>query len=69
MTNGVPSFSFTAAAGCMYRLDYKNALTDADWTLWRLEHQLDRRRLPMTLTDPSAAGQPQRFYRLEAANP
>ena len=69
VTNGVPSFSFTAAAGCKYRLDYKNALTDAAWTAGAWSTNSTGSPLLMTLTDPSAAGQPQRFYRLEAAYP
>jgi autotransporter-associated beta strand protein len=69
VTGGVPSFSFTAAAGCKYRLDYKNALTDADWTPGAWSTNSTGGALPMMLTDPTAAGQPQRFYRLEAANP
>ena len=69
LTNGVPSFTFNAAAGCKYRLDYKNALTSANWSYgpWTTNSTLSP--LSMTLTDPSATNQPQRFYRLEAAKP
>jgi hypothetical protein len=69
VTNGVPSFSFTAAAGFKYRLDYKNALTDTNWMLGAWSTNTTGGSLPMTLIDPSAADQSQRFYRLEAANP
>ena len=68
ISNGVPSFSFTAAAGCKYRLDYKNVLTDG-WTPGAWITNSTGSPLLMMLTDPSAAGQPQRFYRIEAANP
>jgi hypothetical protein len=69
ISDGVPSFGFTASPGCKYRLDYKNALTDADWTVGDWSTNLTSGPLSMTLTDLSAVGQPQRFYRLEAANP
>jgi hypothetical protein len=69
VTNGVPSFSFTAAKDCMYRLDYKNALTDTDWGYGPWSTNSTGSPVTMTLTDLSAAGQSQRFYRLEAAYP
>ncbi len=69
IANGVPSFSFTAAARCKYRLNYKNALTDAVWTPGAWSTNVTGSSLPMTLTDPSATDKPQRFYRIEAANP
>jgi hypothetical protein len=53
----------------MYRLDYKNALTDADWRYCPWSTNTTGGDLPMTLTDTGAIGQPQRFYRLEAAYP
>jgi hypothetical protein len=69
ISNGVPSFSFTAAAGVKYRLDYKDALTDA----WKYDLPWSTNAtgssVPITLTDSTSTGQPQRFYRLEAANP
>jgi len=69
VTNGVPSFTFIAAAGYKYRLDYKNALTNGAWTLgpWTTNSTLSP--MLITLTDAGATNQPQRFYRLEAANP
>ena len=69
VTNGVPSFTFTAAAGCKYRLDYKNALTNGNWNYGPWTTNTTLNPLSMTLTDPSATNQPQRYYRLEAANP
>jgi len=65
-TNGVPSFSFTAAGGVKYRLDYKNTLTDAVWNYGPWSTNTSGGAVQMTLTDPSAGGQAQRFYRLEA---
>jgi autotransporter-associated beta strand protein len=69
VSNGVPSFSFTAAKGCMYRLDYKNLLTDANWSYGAWSTNTTGGDLPMTLTDAMAAHQSHRFYRLEAAYP
>ena len=69
LTNGVPSFSFTAAAGCKYRHSYKNELTEITWAVGAWCTNSTGNFLPMTLTDPSAVGQPRRFYRLEAGNP
>jgi hypothetical protein len=69
VTNGVPFFSFTAAAGCKYRLDYKDTLADAAWATGDWITNATGNPLLMTLTDPSATGQPQRFYRLEAGTP
>jgi hypothetical protein len=68
MTNGVPSFTFTAAAGVKYRLDCKNVLTDTNWLYGAWSTNPTGSAVSMTLTDPTATSQPQRFYRLEAAN-
>ena len=68
-TNGVPSFSFTAAAdlqvppGLQERTDGRQRGRRAWSTNTTGSPQ------SMTLTDPNAGGQPHRFYRLEAANP
>jgi len=69
MTNGAPSFTFTAASGVKYRLDYKNALTDTVWSYGLWNTNTNGSAQSMTLTDSSNAGQPQRFYRLEATYP
>jgi hypothetical protein len=69
VSKGVPSFRFSAAKGCMYRLDYKNLLTDANWSYGGWRTNTTGGDLPMTLTDAMAAGQPHRLYRLEAAFP
>ena len=77
VTGGVPAFTFATVAGYQYRLTYKNGLTDAVWLAviaspdfplpdgWSATSTGS----PMSLTDTNSAGQPQRFYRLEAANP
>ena len=69
VSNGVLYLRFTTAKGCMYRLDYKNALTDANWSHGAWSTNTTGGDLPMTLTDAMAAGQSHRFYRLEAAYP
>ena len=74
ITGGVPAFTFATVAGYKYRLAYKNGLTDAAWLPviappafpppngWSATSTGS----PMSLTDTNSAGQPQRFYRLEA---
>jgi hypothetical protein len=69
VSGGVPSFNFTAAAGCKYRLDYKNSLTDTNWVAGPWSTNSTGNPISIILTDPSALGQPQRFYRLETASP
>ncbi len=77
VTGGTPSFTFATVAGYKYRLVYKNALTDANWSPvinppnypspdgWSATST----GAAMTITDTGTVGQPQRFYRIEAANP
>ena len=77
ITGGVPGFTFATAAGFKYRLTYKNALTAVTWLPviappnfpspdgWSAVSTGS----PMSLSDTNSAGQPQRFYRIEAANP
>jgi hypothetical protein len=77
VSNGVSGFSFATVAGYKYRLDYKNALMDAVWlpVIAPPDFPLPdgwsavSTGAPMSLNDTNAIGQPQRFYRLEAANP
>ena len=77
ISNGVPNFTFGTTAAYKYRLVYKNTLTDAFWQPVLAPPDFP---LPdgwsatstgssMTLSDTNTAGQPQRFYRLEAADP
>ena len=69
ITTGGPSFSITAAAGVKYRLDYKPALTNTNWSYGNWITNLSGNAQSMTLTNPSKASQPQCFYRLEVAWP
>ena len=77
MPAGVPSFSFATIAGYKYRLVHKNTLTNVSWlpVIAPPEFPLPEgwsatsTGLTMSLSDTNTAGQPQRFYRLEAANP
>jgi hypothetical protein len=77
VTGGVPTFTFATVSGFKYRLAYKDALADTSWSPviappdfplpggWSVTSPGAR----MSLSDTSTVGQPQRFYRLEAANP
>ena len=77
VSNGVPSFTFGTTAGYKYRLVYKNTLTNIPWLPvvappdfplpdgWNVTSA----GLPISISDTNTAGQSQRFYRLEAANP
>ena len=80
LPSGVPSFTFATESGFNYRMVYSedvatpmsgwlpvvNALnvppTDRDG--W-----VNGTGSPLTITDPDAAGRPQRFYRLEKSTP
>ena len=74
---GVPSFTFATSPGFKYRVTYKNSLTNSLWLPiiaapgfplpdgWSTTSDGS----PMSLGDTNSAGQPQRFYRLEAGNP
>jgi autotransporter-associated beta strand protein len=77
LSGGVPNFTFATAAGFKYRLVCKDTLTNVSWLPviatpsfplpdgW----SATATGAPMSLSDTNSAGQPQRFYRLEAANP
>ena len=77
VSKGVPNFTFGTVAGYKYRLVYKNTLTNTSWLPviappdfplpdgWSATST----GAPMSLSDTNTAGQPQRFYRLEATNP
>jgi len=72
-----PVFRFATVAGYKYRLACKNVLTDATWqpVLAPPEFPLPdgwsatSTGTPMALSDTNTVGSPQRFYRLESANP
>ncbi len=77
MTGGVPSFTFPTVAGYKYRSLYKDDLTLGAWLPviappnypgpdgWSTTST----GASMTITDTSALGKPQRFYRIEVAVP
>ena len=77
LSGGVPNFTFATEAGFKYRLVCKDSLTNVFWLPviatpgfplpdgW----SATATGAPMSLSDTNSAGQPQRFYRLEAANP
>jgi hypothetical protein len=77
ISNGVPNFTFGTTAGYKYHLVYKNTLTDAFWLPVIAPPEFPppdgwsatSTGAPMSLIDTNTADQPQRFYRLEAANP
>jgi autotransporter-associated beta strand protein len=77
ISNGVPNFTFGTTAGYKYHLVYKNTLTDAFWLPVIAPPEFPppdgwsatSTGAPMSLSDTNTADQPQRFYRLEAANP
>jgi autotransporter-associated beta strand protein len=79
MSGGVPSFTFPTDAGYKYRMVY-NSDVSAPLDSWLPVINAPNFPGPdgwsavssganMTITDAGAAGQPERFYRLEAANP
>jgi hypothetical protein len=77
VSNGVPDFTFGTTAGYKYRLVYKDTLTNTSWlqVLAPPDFPLPdgwsatSTGAPMSLMDTNAVDLPQRFYRLEAANP
>jgi len=76
-SGGLPAFTFATPPGYKYRLVYKDTLTNVSWlpviappnfpapSGWSATSTGGN----MSLTDTNAAGQSQRFYRLETANP
>ena len=77
ISNGVANFAFPTMSGLKYRVLYKTALADLSWQPVIAPPTFS---LPdgwsatstgssMSLSDTNAAGQTQRFYRLEVANP
>jgi hypothetical protein len=66
---GVVSLNFPTVAGYQYRVDYKNALTDAAWQVVAPGFVTSTNGANLTVTDSTAPAQGSRFYRLEAAGP
>jgi hypothetical protein len=65
---GVPTFSFNTVSGYKYQVVYKNNLADPTWTPVP-PGLITSTGAPMVVQDTTAAGQPHRFYRIEAVNP
>ena len=61
LPNGEFALSFGTLPGKTYRVDYKNALTDSNWTPLDVPGVATSDRL--TVVD-DLGGQPQRFYRI-----
>ena len=53
---------FTAVGGKTYTVQYKAALTDATWS--KLADVAESATIEVVVQDNTAAGQPQRFYRV-----
>ena len=77
LAGNVPGFNFGTVSGYKYRLVFKNSLTDADWSPVIVPPNYPApdgwsavsTGSPISLTDTNITGQPQRFYRIEVANP
>jgi fibronectin type 3 domain-containing protein len=61
-TNGNVTLNFDAFAGKNYRVQYKNNLSDTDWT--SLGSDLPANSASVTVVDATVAGNPQRYYRV-----
>jgi hypothetical protein len=61
IANGLFSLSFPSQSGSSYTVQYKNALTDPDWT--DLEAVVGTGG-DLSITDPAMAQRPARFYRV-----
>ena len=66
---GVVSLNFPTVAGYQYRVDYKNALTDATWQAVAPGFVTSTNGANLTVSDAGAPAQGSRFYRVEAAAP
>ena len=76
-SGGIPGFTFATVAGFKYRVVFKTTLSDVSWMPviappnfqspdgWSATST----GATLSCSDAGAAGQPQRFYRIEAANP
>jgi len=69
VAGGVVSLTFPTVAGYQYRVDYKNALTDATWQVVAPGWVTSTNGANLTVTDGTAPAQGSRFYRVEAASP
>jgi hypothetical protein len=62
-SQGTPSMHFTAVAGKQYAIQYKDALSDANWTTLQ-EVPVQGSTGSMQITDPAALTLGQRYYRI-----
>ena len=69
VAGGVVSLTFPTVAGYQYRVDYKNALTDATWQAVAPGFVTSTNGANLTVSDAGAPAQGSRFYRVEAAAP
>jgi len=58
------SLSIPTEIGKSYTVQYKNNLTDPTWTDLVPPGSVSGTGGPLTITDPTPAGQPTRFYRI-----
>jgi hypothetical protein len=68
VVSGVPTFTFEGTTGFKYRIVWKNSLADLAWAPGAWSAVVSATG-PLTITDPTATGQPHRFYRIEASAP
>lgn len=66
MSGGAPTLTFPTVAGFRYRVVYKNSLSDSGWTAVPPGFVMSSGE-DMVVTDSTSSGNPQRFYRIEAA--
>jgi hypothetical protein len=69
VTGGVVSLTFPTVSGYQYRVDYKNALTDAAWQVVAPGFVTSTNGANLTVSDAGAPTQGSRFYRVEAVSP
>ena len=77
VSGSTPTFTFNTVSGYKYRVVFKNTLTDIGWTPVIAEPNYPAplgwsttsTGAPMSITDTNTVNQPQRFYRIEVANP
>jgi hypothetical protein len=64
MVNGIFGLSFPTVEGKSYTVQYKNTLSDPTWTDLVPPGSVPGTGGLLTIHDPTAAGQPMRFYRV-----
>ncbi len=77
VTNGATSFTFLTTTGFKYRWNYKNAMTDSNWSPLLYPPNFPAPNgwsavstgAPMNIIDTNAVGLPRRFYQIETTTP